>query len=168
MTTLPSVSELLSELASQINGSDLVDPVFVGIHTGGVWVAQALMPMCEVDAPLGTLDISFYRDDFSRVGLNPKVRSSQLPIDIEDRELVLVDDVLHTGRTVRAALNEIFSFGRPSRVTLAVLVERPGRELPVTANFSALSLPIGADEHIVLSKQKDSLSLAVVNAKIKS
>src|SRR3990172_1289698 len=108
-------------------------PAIVGIHTGGVWVARRLHKLLDLEDPLGSLDISFYRDDFTRIGVNPQVKASNLPIDIENRHVILVDDVLHTGRTIRAALNEIFDYGRPASVTLAVLIERDGRELPIAA-----------------------------------
>ena len=84
--------------------------------------------------PCGSLDISFYRDDFSRIGLNPKVKASQLPEDISDRHILLIDDVLQTGRTIRAAMNEIFDYGRPASIKLCVLLERNGRELPIQAD----------------------------------
>lgn len=113
-------------------------PAVVGIHTGGFWVAQRLHERLgarvTLAGQLGGLDISFYRDDFSRIGVHPRVRPSRLPFEVEQREILLVDDVLFTGRTVRAALNEIFDYGRPTRVRLAVLVERDGRELPVCAD----------------------------------
>lgn len=113
-------------------------PAVVGIHTGGFWVAQRIHELLgarlTLAEELGGLDISFYRDDFSRIGVHPRVRPSRLPFEVEQREILLVDDVLFTGRTVRAALNEIFDYGRPTRVRLAVLVERDGRELPVCAD----------------------------------
>lgn len=111
----------------------IADPLMIGIHSGGVWVAEALHRRLGLKEPLGALDISFYRDDFSRIGLHPQVRPSSLPFTIDGRHVVLVDDVLFSGRTVRAALNEIFDFGRPASVLLAVLVDRGGRELPIEA-----------------------------------
>ncbi|HUM90105.1 MAG TPA: bifunctional pyr operon transcriptional regulator/uracil phosphoribosyltransferase PyrR, partial [Candidatus Competibacter sp.] len=110
---------------------NIPEPALVGIHTGGVWVAERLQQRLGIAMPLGRLDISFYRDDFSRIGVNPQVRPSELPFDVDDRHLVLVDDVLYTGRTIRAALNELFDYGRPASVLLAVLVDRGGRELPI-------------------------------------
>ena len=120
------------------------NPVMVGIHTGGVWIAQKLHAHLGITEPLGTLDISFYRDDFSQVGVNPQVKASNLPLNIDGRHIVLVDDVLQTGRTIRAALNEIFDYGRPASVMLAVLIERDGRELPIEAQV--------VGEHLKLSK----------------
>ena len=106
------------------------DPRIVGIHSGGVWLAEHLRTALGLTEGIGTLDISFYRDDFTRVGMNPTVRPSRIPWDVEGRHLILVDDVLYTGRTIRAALNELFDYGRPASVTLVVLVSRNGRELP--------------------------------------
>ncbi|MDS4041168.1 MAG: bifunctional pyr operon transcriptional regulator/uracil phosphoribosyltransferase PyrR [Candidatus Competibacter sp.] len=125
----------------------VAEPVLVGIHTGGVWIAEYLRQRLGIAAPLGQLDISFYRDDFSRIGVNPRVRPSELPFDVDGRHLVLVDDVLNTGRTVRAALNELFDYGRPASVLLAVLVDRGGRELPIEANVvgTRLKLPEGQE-----------------------
>jgi hypoxanthine-guanine phosphoribosyltransferase len=88
-----------------------------------VWVAQALLEALGSDSPLGTLDVSFYRDDFSQNGLHPQVRPSALPFEIEGQHLVLIDDVLMSGRTIRAAMNELFDYGRPASVTLVCLLD---------------------------------------------
>lgn len=127
------------------------NPLIVGIHTGGVWLAQRLHTALKLAEPLGTLDISFYRDDFTRLGMHPQVKTSDLPVNIEDRHLILVDDVLHTGRTMRAALNEIFDYGRPASVTLAVLIARDGRELPIQADVAGKSLSLSKSQHIKLT-----------------
>jgi pyrimidine operon attenuation protein/uracil phosphoribosyltransferase len=123
----------------------------IGIHTGGVWVAKRLHQSLGLTTPLGSIDISFYRDDFSRIGLHPQVKASEIPDDIEDRCLILVDDVLQTGRTIRAALNEIFSWGRPTTVQLAVLVERGGRELPIQPDVVGARLDLKPSQYIKLS-----------------
>jgi len=146
-----AVGTLLDELSGRLE--PLVDPnttAMIGIFTGGVWVASALHRRLGLQLPLGELDISFYRDDFSRIGLHPQVRASRLPFDVEDRDILLVDDVLYTGRTVRAALNEIFDYGRPRRVRLVVLVDRCNRELPIAADFSALQLRLDDAHEIKL------------------
>jgi len=126
------------------------NPIMIGIHTGGAWVAEQLHPLLQLSEPLGTLDISFYRDDFTRVGVNPTVKTSNLPVNVEDRHVILVDDVLHTGRTIRAALNEIFDYGRPASVTLAVLLNRDGRELPIEAQVVGHHLKLKKNQHIKL------------------
>jgi pyrimidine operon attenuation protein/uracil phosphoribosyltransferase len=152
---LPQVDELLPLMARQI--TDLLDrrgitePLLVGIHTGGVWIAQRLSRLLDLPDPLGCLDISFYRDDFTRVGMNPEVKPSYLPFSIDDRYLILVDDVLHTGRTIRAAFNELFDYGRPSGILLVVLVERSGRELPIQADVVGLHLDLGPKEYVKLT-----------------
>jgi pyrimidine operon attenuation protein/uracil phosphoribosyltransferase len=126
-------------------------PLMVGIHTGGVWVAERLQSLLGLSEPLGTLDIAFYRDDFTRIGMNPVVRPSRLPVSVDDRHIVLVDDVLHTGRTIRAALNELFDYGRPASVLLAVLAERSGRELPIEPDVAGLHAELSDQEQIKLN-----------------
>ena len=145
------LDRMASDLQDQLRRAGIDDPLMVGIHTGGVWVAEALHRRLGLDTPLGTLSITFYRDDFTRIGLHPQVRPSNLPFDLDDRHVVLVDDVLHTGRTVRAALNELFDYGRPASVKLAVLVTRPGRELPICADVSATALELTPGEHVKLT-----------------
>lgn len=148
-TELPPVDELIERVATQL--SELLrergveQPLMIGIHTGGAWLAERLHRRLGLGEPLGTLDISFYRDDFSRIGMHPQVRPSRLPFDVDGRHVILVDDVLYTGRTIRAALNEIFDYGRPASVALAVLVDRGGRELPIAADAvgQRLRLPPG-------------------------
>lgn len=145
---LPQPASLIEEMAAGLNRHlaerDIQVPRFVGIHTGGVWVANSLLQAMDLaDQPLGILNVSFYRDDFSRKGLHPQVRPSQLPFDIENQHLVLIDDVLMSGRTIRAALNELFDYGRPASVTLVCLLEINARELPIRPDIvgQILSLP---------------------------
>ena len=148
------VDELIEKLADDIETEILDelddDPLIIGIHSGGAWVAEKLHQLLEFDEPMGELNISFYRDDFSRIGMHPQVTPTNMPFEIEDRDIILVDDVLYTGRTVRAAMNEIFDYGRPANVYLAVLLERNGRELPIQADFVGKSLTLDADEHVKL------------------
>lgn len=147
-TLLAHMADTLKQLLSE-RGIDR--PLMVGIHTGGVWIAEQLHQQLAIAEPLATLDISFYRDDFSRIGVNPKVKPSKLPPQVEDRDIILVDDVLHTGRTIRAAMNEIFDYGRPSSITLVCLIERNGRELPVQADVVGQKIQLNANQHIKLS-----------------
>ncbi|HHC71362.1 MAG TPA: bifunctional pyr operon transcriptional regulator/uracil phosphoribosyltransferase PyrR [Thiotrichales bacterium] len=127
------------------------EPLMVGIHTGGVWLAERLHHRLGLQGELGTLDISFYRDDFTRIGINPQVRTSRLPFSVDDRRLILVDDVLHTGRTIRAAMNELFDYGRPAAILLAVLVDRGGRELPICPDVTGLRLDLPPGGHVKLT-----------------
>lgn len=154
MTELASVDTLIDRLADALPGlvaeRGMDRPLMIGIHTGGAWVAQRLHQQLGFDEPLGTLDISFYRDDFSRIGMNPQVRPSHLPVDIDGRHIILVDDVLYTGRTIRAALNEIFDWGRPASVLLAVLIDRGERELPIAADAVGQTLKLPPGEQIKL------------------
>jgi pyrimidine operon attenuation protein/uracil phosphoribosyltransferase len=110
---------------------------------------------------LGTLNIAYYRDDFTRIGMHPQVTPSDLPFSVDDRHLLLVDDVLHSGRTIRAALNEIFDYGRPASVTLAVLIERTGRELPIQADVIGESMNLEKKQHIKLVKSDAGLQLTL-------
>lgn len=126
------------------------DVVMIGIHTGGVWVAERLHKLMDLPTPLGELNIAFYRDDFTRIGLHPHVKPSKLTSDIEHKHIILVDDVLHTGRTIRAAFNEIFDYGRPASISLAVLVERSGRELPIQPDVIGCALCLDAEQNVKL------------------
>ncbi len=145
------LSKLESELIQLISTRQLNDPVMIGIHSGGVWVAEKLHHRLAIKEPLGTMDISFYRDDFSQLGINPKVKPSQLPTYMEGRDIILIDDVFYTGRTIRAALNEIFDYGRPNQVILGVLIERDGRQVPLRPDCSGCSITLPAGERIKLT-----------------
>ena len=132
---LPDAEQLLARLVDQMKPVVGPDTGIVGIHTGGVWVAERLHAALGIQIPFGTLDVSFYRDDFQKIGLHRDVKTSDLPFDVEGRRLILIDDVLYTGRTIRAAMNVLFDYGRPASIQLAALVDRGGRELPVAADF---------------------------------
>jgi pyrimidine operon attenuation protein/uracil phosphoribosyltransferase len=152
---MPDAEPLIETMAGQLREllaeRDITEPMLVGIHTGGVWIAERLRQLLGIAAPLGQLDISFYRDDFNRIGVNRRVRPSELPFDVDGRHLVLVDDVLNTGRTIRAALNELFDYGRPASVLLAVLVDRGGRELPIEAQVVGARLKVPVDQEVQLT-----------------
>ena len=114
-------------------------------------MARWLHARLQLDSPLGELNIAFYRDDFSRIGVHPTVTPSMLPFEVENEHIVLVDDILYTGRTVRAAMNEIFDYGRPASIRLIALVDRPGRELPVQADITGAAMSLSDDEHVKLT-----------------
>lgn len=157
------IHDMGETLRDQLAVAGISEPLMIGIHTGGVWIAERLHKQLGLADALGTLDISFYRDDFTRVGVNPQVKPSELPFSIEDRHLILVDDVLHTGRTIRAAMNELFDYGRPASIWLVVLVERDGRELPISADVSALNISLTDGQQIKL-EGPEPLSLTIFEA----
>jgi pyrimidine operon attenuation protein/uracil phosphoribosyltransferase len=147
----PDIDEILGTLESGLRDALNLDPLLVGIHTGGAWLAERLHGSLGLNEALGTLDISFYRDDFTRIGINPQVKTSHLPVDIDDRHIVLVDDVLHTGRTTRAAMNVLFDYGRPRSIVLAVGIERNGRELPIQPDIAGMHLRLTPAQHVKLT-----------------
>ncbi|WP_455198873.1 bifunctional pyr operon transcriptional regulator/uracil phosphoribosyltransferase PyrR [Kaarinaea lacus] len=155
------ISNMADEIRNRFENVALSDAVMIGIHTGGVWIAQHLHQQLGIKHDLGLLDISFYRDDFSRIGINPQVKPSRLTAPVDDAHVILVDDILHTGRTIRAAMNEIFDYGRPASITLAVLGERSGRELPIQADIVGKHFELGSHEHVKLTGP-DPLQMEVV------
>ncbi len=148
------LNKLEADLRQIIIDRRLTQPLMIGIHTGGVWVAEAMHQRLGINEPLGLLDISFYRDDFSQIGVHPNVKPSQLPHNIEGRDIILIDDVFYTGRTIRAALNEIFDYGRPSRVVLGVLIERDGKQIPITPDCAGERMNLTATQRIKLTGPK--------------
>jgi pyrimidine operon attenuation protein/uracil phosphoribosyltransferase len=164
--SLPDAEVLLAALARQMEGAIAFDARLVGIHSGGAWLAERLSAMLPGEHPFGTMDVSFYRDDYDRVGLKPAVKRTSLPFDVDGAKLVLVDDVLYTGRSVRAALNELFDYGRPDSVELAVLIDRGGRELPIEPTYCGTQLIVTRDRTLVLERDPAGrLSLALEAAK---
>ncbi len=158
---LPDAEQALAALAQRMRGAVAFEARFVGIYSGGAWIAERLAQMIDGDHPVGYIDVSFYRDDFNRKGLKPEVKRSTLPFEVEGATIVLIDDVLYTGRSVRAAINELFDYGRPARVELAVLVDRGGRELPIEATYAGVRLAVARDLSVVLSRAADgALALA--------
>ena len=150
--SLPSVESLIEKLAQALTPffTSQSQPVIVGIETGGAWIAEHLQKRIAPEAEFGRLNISFYRDDFTRTGLHPTVRPSSLPINIDDRTIILVDDVLQSGRTVRAAMNELFDYGRPRQIVLAILIDRGEREIPIQADVVGETIKLDSGSHIKL------------------
>jgi pyrimidine operon attenuation protein/uracil phosphoribosyltransferase len=132
--------------------ADLRGVVVVGIRTGGAYLAQRLAEKLGRRAPeplkVGVLDITLYRDDWTRISHKPLVGKTELPVSIDDQEVLLVDDVLFTGRTIRAALDALMDYGRPKRIRLAVLVDRGGRELPICPDFVGLTLDLPPHQRV--------------------
>lgn len=163
-----AMGEALDKLADGIleNARDRQKLVLVGIHTGGVHLAhrlqRAILGKYRLSVPVGTLDITLYRDDWTRLHTQPVVKATNLPFGIDDREVVLVDDVLFTGRTIRAALDALIDYGRPRTVQVAVLVDRGHRELPIFAQFVGLRLDTDLEEQVnVLLSEKDGVDRVV-------
>jgi pyrimidine operon attenuation protein/uracil phosphoribosyltransferase len=153
--TLPDAEDLLAGLAAKIRPDVAADTALVGIHTGGVWLAERLHASLGVRLPVGTVDVAFHRDDFKNKGLAEGVRPSDLRFNVEDAHIILVDDVLDTGRTIRAAMNEIFDYGRPLSIRLAALVDRGGRQLPICPQYVGATLGVPRDRNVQLERGRD-------------
>ena len=158
---LPDAEAALTALVGRMEGAVAQDAAFVGIYSGGAWLAERLAERLG-GHPVGFIDVSYYRDDYALSGLKPNARRTTLPFDVEGATIVLVDDVLYTGRSVRAAINELFDFGRPERIELAVLIDRGGRELPIEPTYAGATVSVPAGLSVVLSRDPGgTLSLAV-------
>jgi pyrimidine operon attenuation protein/uracil phosphoribosyltransferase len=150
LTNLPDAEAQCAELAELIRPELSPDTALIGIHSGGVWVARRLRELLGLSEEIGLIDVSFYRDDFGEKGLHPQIKPTSIPFDIAGRPLILVDDVLYTGRTTRAAINELFDYGRPASIQLAVLADRGDRELPICAEFCTWQIDLDKNEELVL------------------
>ena len=148
-------ANLLSAVRQEIQTLPIQQVHLVGIHSGGAWLAKRLHRDLKLMQPYGTLDISFYRDDFDRIGLHTQVMPSEINFPVADKHLILVDDVLYTGRTIRAAMNVLFDYGRPASIRLAVLVDRGGRELPISA-FAAGGRVVPAPKGSIVLTQTEN------------
>ena len=153
--SLPDAEAQCRQLADLIRPQLDRQPALIGIFSGGAWVAERLRELLGLPEEIGLIDVSFYRDDFAAKGLHPQVKPTIIPFDVEGRHLILVDDVLYTGRTTRAALNELFDYGRPASVSMAVLADRGGRELPIAPTFCVWNVALGDGQSLVLGKQDD-------------
>jgi pyrimidine operon attenuation protein/uracil phosphoribosyltransferase len=145
-------AQLEANIKSALIGTENL--AIVGIYSGGAWLAERLAKALGV-AELGYLDVAFYRDDYSQRGLSPEVRPSHMPFEVEGATILLVDDVLYTGRTTRAAINTLFDYGRPERILLAALLDRGGRQLPIAADFVAANVSLEAGQQLVLQQTED-------------
>jgi pyrimidine operon attenuation protein/uracil phosphoribosyltransferase len=151
----PDAEAQCQALAESIRPALRPDTAFVGIHSGGAWVADRVAALLGLAEPVGYIDVSFYRDDYEKIGLHPNVRPTSIPFTVDGRHLVLFDDVLESGRTTRAALNVLFDFGRPACVDLAVLADRGQRQLPVAARWCPWTLELPRDENLILERADD-------------
>jgi len=138
------------------------DAAIVGIHSGGAWLAERLAADLGLEKRLGFIDVSFYRDDYAKKGLHPDVKPTRIDFNVDGATILLVDDVLYTGRTVRAAINVLFDYGRPQRIMLAALADRGGRELPVAADFVGTHAQLAAGQSLSLARNaQGQLSLTI-------
>lgn len=160
-TALPDAEILIDQLVKKIRAESDKRFALVGIHTGGVWLAERLHQMLNISYPLGTLSISFYRDDFDKIGLHAQVKPTDIPFAVDGAHILLVDDVLQTGRTIRAAINALFDYGRPASISLAVLVDRGDRELPICAQYIGTELNLPKERTIVLDRGDGHFSLGL-------
>ena len=158
---LPDAEEALAALVEKMRGAVSLDAKLIGIYSGGAWLAERLAALLPGEHPVGFIDVSFYRDDYGQKGLRAKVETTTLPFEVEGSRIVLIDDVLYTGRSVRAAINEIFDYGRPEKIELAVLVDRGGRELPIEATYVGARVSVARDLSIVLNRDADRFELTV-------
>jgi pyrimidine operon attenuation protein/uracil phosphoribosyltransferase len=155
---------LYRTLLEQVRGglAGVPDAAIVGIHSGGAWLAERLAADLDLKGRLGFIDVSFYRDDYAKKGLHPDVKPTSIGFNVDGATIVLVDDVLYTGRTTRAAINVLFDFGRPARIMLAALADRGGRELPVAPDFTGVKATLAPNQSLSLQRGADGqLSLTI-------
>ena len=156
VTMKRAITRITYEIIERNRGIE--DLVLVGIKTRGIYIAQRiaqrLKQIEDIDVPVGELDITLYRDDKKEEVLEAELHDSNIPVSLEGKEVILVDDVLYTGRTIRAALDAVMDFGRPRRIALAVLVDRGHRELPIRADFVGKNIPTSSDEEIIVEMEE--------------
>ena len=144
------IEEISQQLQHLIERRQLYDPIILGIRSGGVWVAEHLHKRLKIKEPMGLLDINFYRDDFSRISSFPKVKPSAINTKLDNRHIILVDDVIHSGRTICAALNEIADYGRAATISLVIMIDRGEREMPICADIVGTTVDLQKGQHIKL------------------
>lgn len=152
---LPEAEQLCEALVREL--TPLVGPktAMVGLYTGGAWLAERLHRQLAIPQALGLMDIAFYRDDYTARGLKHDPKRTKIPFDVNGAEILLVDDVLYSGRTVRAAMNELFDYGRPESIRLVVLADRGGRQLPICAQHCGAKLELPAGQRLTLRRGED-------------
>jgi pyrimidine operon attenuation protein/uracil phosphoribosyltransferase len=160
LTKLPDAEKLCQELVRELKPRIGPKSAMVGLYTGGVWLAERLHKELGIKSPLGLMDIAFYRDDYAARGLKHDPKRTKIPFDVNGAELLLVDDVLYSGRTVRAAMNELFDYGRPASISLVVLADRGGRQLPISAQHVGAKLDVPDGMRLRL-KRDDAGKLAL-------
>jgi pyrimidine operon attenuation protein/uracil phosphoribosyltransferase len=151
--TLPEAERLCEQLVAELKPRVGPRTAMVGLYTGGAWLAERLHPMLGLEAPLGLMDIAFYRDDYAARGLKHDPKRTKIPFDVNGAEILLVDDVLYSGRTVRAAMNELFDYGRPASIALVVLADRGGRQLPICAQHVGAKVEVPSGMRLTLKRE---------------
>ncbi len=164
---LPDPEQLLEKITAEIKGQLMPNSALVGIHSGGVWLMQRILKSIAKDIPHGMLDAALYRDDYAERGLKTQPKPSNIAFDVTDKHIILIDDIFYTGRTTRAAMNELFDYGRPASIQLAVLINRGGAELPIFPNMIGAEILLKPQQNLQLSqdtKGKLHLTLEGQNA----
>ena len=165
MNKLPDAEKLCAQLAAELKPHVKPSTAMIGLYTGGAWLAERLHALLALPTPLGLMDVTFYRDDYHKQGLHHDPKRTKIPFEVEGRDLLLVDDVLYTGRTVRAAMNELFDYGRPASISLAVLVDRGGRQLPICPQFCGARVEVPQGARLRMKRSADGgLKLEVEHA----
>jgi len=152
---LPEAEKLCEQLVAELKPRIGPKSAMVGLYTGGAWLAERLHQMLGMKTPLGLMDIAFYRDDYAARGLKHDPKRTKIPFDVNGAELLLVDDVLYSGRTVRAAMNELFDYGRPQSISLVVLADRGGRQLPICAQHVGAKVDVPPEMRLRLNRLAD-------------
>jgi pyrimidine operon attenuation protein/uracil phosphoribosyltransferase len=161
MPPLPDAEKLCQQLAEELRPRLGPKSAMIGLYTGGAWLAERLHQLLGMKSPLGLMDIAFYRDDYAARGLKHDPKRTKIPFDVNGCELLLVDDVLYSGRTVRAAMNELFDYGRPARISLVVLADRGGRELPICAQYCGARVEVPSGMRLTLKQEGTKLVFAL-------
>ena len=154
--TLPNPEDLLAKITAKIQAQLQPNTALVGIHSGGVWLMQRILKSIKQDIPNGTLDAALYRDDYAQRGLKAEPKPFNIAFDVTDKHIILIDDIFYTGRTTRAAMNELFDYGRPASIALAVLINRGGAELPISPNIVGADVSLSPNQDLQLTQDASS------------
>ncbi len=151
------LAEIIAKIQTQFEINGAANAALVGIHSGGVWLMERILKSIKQDLPFGTipfgtLDAALYRDDYAQRGLKSEPKPSNIAFDVTDKHIILIDDIFYTGRTTRAAMNELFDYGRPASITLAVLINRGGAELPIAPNIVGANIDLKPNQDLQLTQ----------------
>lgn len=162
---LPNPETLLSKITAQIKTHIKPDSALVAIHSGGVWIMERVLASIKEEVPYGTLDAALYRDDYAQRGLKNELQPANIPFNVQDKHIILIDDIFYTGRTTRAAINELFDYGRPASIMLAVLINRGGAQLPISPQIVGAKISLKPNQRFQLSQtSQGKLHLALENS----